>query len=85
MHIVKDERSKLDAKAKQYIFLDYSEDGEFGYQLWDPVEQKIVRSHDVAFLEDQMIDDFRKPNKLNSTLSNPVNLCLDTFLRSFDY
>ena len=33
VYILKDERSKLDAKAKQCIFLSYGGDGEFGYQL----------------------------------------------------
>ena len=31
MHIFKDKRSKLDVKTKQCIFLNYGEDGEFGY------------------------------------------------------
>ena len=41
VHIPKDERSKLDDKAKQCIFLGYGHD-EFGYRLWDPVDKKIV-------------------------------------------
>lgn len=50
MHIPKDERSKLDGKSKQCIFLGYGYD-EFSYRLWDPVEKKLVRSRDVYFLK----------------------------------
>ena len=59
VHIPKDERSKLDNKSKQCIFLGYGQD-DFGYRLWDPVDKKIVRSHDVVFLEDQTMEDFDK-------------------------
>ena len=83
-HISRDDRFKLDAKAKQYIFLGYSQDGEFDYRSWDPVEWKIMHSCDVIFLEDQTIDDFKKPNKPKSTSTNPINLCLDICLRSLD-
>nr|AAR96002.1 retrotransposon-like protein [Musa acuminata] len=56
VHIPKDERSKLDNKAKACIFLGYGHE-EFGYRLWDPVNKKIIRSRDVVFLEDQLFDD----------------------------
>ena len=51
VHIPKDERSKLDSKSRQCIFLGYGHD-EFGYRLWDPVDKKVIRSCDVVFLED---------------------------------
>ena len=51
VHIPKDERSKLDVKAKPCIFLGYGHE-EFGYRKWDPMSRKIVRSRDVVFLED---------------------------------
>ncbi|URD85076.1 Retrotransposon protein [Musa troglodytarum] len=41
------ERSKLDGKTKEYIFLGYSYD-QFGYRLWDPEKQKVFRSRDVG-------------------------------------
>ena len=43
VHIPKDERSKLDAKTRQCVFIGYGQD-DFGYKLYDPVEKKIVRS-----------------------------------------
>ena len=51
VHIPKDERSKLDNKAKACIFLGYGHE-EFKYILWDPMNKKIIRSRDVVFLED---------------------------------
>ena len=51
VHIPKDEKSKLDDKAKKCIFLSYGHE-EFGYRLWDPVARKLIRSRDVVFLKD---------------------------------
>jgi hypothetical protein len=45
VHVPRDERSKLDNKAKQCIFLGYGHE-EFGYRLWDPVNKKVIRSGD---------------------------------------
>jgi len=47
-HIPRDERSKMDAKTRQCIFISYGED-EFGYRFYDPVEKKLVRSRDVSW------------------------------------
>ncbi|KAB5537672.1 hypothetical protein DKX38_015205 [Salix brachista] len=58
-----DERSKLDVKTRQCIFLGYGLD-EFGYRLYDPVEKKLVRSRDVVFMEDQTIHDIEKTEKM---------------------
>ena len=52
------ERSKLDLKMRVCIFVGYGQD-EFGYQLWDPIQRKIVRSLDVEFVEDKIIEDSR--------------------------
>ncbi|MCI47137.1 retrovirus-related pol polyprotein from transposon tnt 1-94, partial [Trifolium medium] len=59
VHVPKDERSKLDSKSKECIFLGYGNE-EFEYRLWDPVEKKIIRSRDVVFFEDQNIEDIHK-------------------------
>ena len=55
MHVAKDQRSKLN-NSKPCIFMTYSEDN-FGYQQWDLVDKKVVRSWDVVFLEDKTIED----------------------------
>ncbi|VFQ70960.1 unnamed protein product [Cuscuta campestris] len=65
VHVPKDERSKLDVKTRQCIFVGYGHD-EFGYRLYDPVEKKLVRSRDVIFMEDQNIEDIQKMEKSES-------------------
>ena len=52
VHVPKDERSKLDKKTRQCIFIGYGED-EFGYRFYDPIEKKLVKSRDVQFMKDQ--------------------------------
>ncbi|GAA0142710.1 transmembrane signal receptor [Lithospermum erythrorhizon] len=59
VHVPKDERTKLDNKAKQYVFLSYGDD-KFGYKLYDPIAKKVIRSRDVTFFEEQTIKDFDK-------------------------
>nr|KYP53148.1 Retrovirus-related Pol polyprotein from transposon TNT 1-94 [Cajanus cajan] len=59
VHVSKDERSKLDAKTRQCIFIGYAED-EFGYKFYDPFENKLVIGHDMKFIEDQTIEDINK-------------------------
>jgi len=59
MNVPKDERSKLDVKTRECIFIGYGYD-KFGYRFYDPVEKKLVRSRDVIFLEDQTIEDIGK-------------------------
>jgi hypothetical protein len=56
VHIPRDERSKLDSKVKQCIFMGYGHE-EFGYILWNSVNMKIKRSRDIVFFEDQTIED----------------------------
>ncbi|GAA0171470.1 transmembrane signal receptor [Lithospermum erythrorhizon] len=62
MHIPKDERSKLDDKSLQWIYLNYG-DEKFRYKLYDPLSRRSLRSRDVVFLEDQTIKDFEKSNQ----------------------
>ncbi|RDX72833.1 hypothetical protein CR513_47628, partial [Mucuna pruriens] len=53
MDVSKDERSKLDMKTRQCIFIG----------MHDPVDKNLVRSHDVQFMEDQTIEDIDKVKK----------------------
>ena len=62
VHVPKDERSKLDAKSRQCIFIGDGEN-ELGYRFYDPIEKKLVRSCDVKFMEDQTIEDIDKVEK----------------------
>ena len=43
MHVPKDERKKLDDKAKECIFVGYG-DEKFEFRLWDPKVKKLIRS-----------------------------------------
>ena len=62
VHIPKDERSKLEMKSRQCVFIGYGQD-EFGYRFYDPVGKKLLRSRDVVFIEDQTIKDIDKSGK----------------------
>ena len=64
-YIPDNERSKLDDKSKEYIFLGYSYD-YFGYRLWDPEKQKVFKSRDVVFFEDQTFEDLKKKAPANT-------------------
>ncbi|KAL0284885.1 UNVERIFIED_CONTAM: Retrovirus-related Pol polyprotein from transposon TNT 1-94 [Sesamum calycinum] len=54
VHVPSDERSKLDPKSKQCIFLGYKK-GVKGYKFWDPVARKMVISRDALFDEQSML------------------------------
>ncbi|KAE8691550.1 ABC transporter B family member 18 [Hibiscus syriacus] len=54
VHVPADERSKLDAKSKECIFLGYKK-GVKGFKFWDPIAKKIVISRDVVFYEQPML------------------------------
>ena len=69
VHIMKDERAKLDAKANECIYLGSRRD-ELGFRLWDPINKKIVRSRDVMFFEDQTIHDIQRFEKPKPILRN---------------
>ena len=52
-HIPKDERKKLNPKAKQCIFLGYGEATK-GYRLYDPDKRRVFYSRDVVFNENSL-------------------------------
>ena len=52
-HIRKEERTKLDPKAKPCIFVGYSPDSST-YRLWDIQENKVIESQDVYFVESEL-------------------------------
>ncbi|RVW79834.1 Retrovirus-related Pol polyprotein from transposon TNT 1-94 [Vitis vinifera] len=62
VHIPNEERSKLDAKSRQCIFLGYQK-GVKGFKLWDPKANKVVISRDVVFDEKPMLQCTQKGEK----------------------
>ncbi|RDY02473.1 hypothetical protein CR513_14061, partial [Mucuna pruriens] len=71
VHVRKDERSKLDMKTRHCIFIGYGQD-EYGYRLYVPIVNKLVKSRDVQFMEDQTIEDIDKVK--NTTLEKDNSL-----------
>ncbi|RDX67889.1 hypothetical protein CR513_53184, partial [Mucuna pruriens] len=69
VHVPKDERSKLDMKTRQCIFIGYSHD-EYGYRMYDLIEKKLVKSRDVQYMENQTIEDINKVKKTTSEKDN---------------
>ena len=51
-HVPKDERGKLDSKAKKCILVGYGEETK-GYRLYDPLKKRIGFSRDVCFKENE--------------------------------
>ena len=54
VHIPKQQRLKIDAKAEVKIFIDYP-DNVKGYRLIDPESLKVTISHNVIFHEDKFM------------------------------
>ena len=51
-HIPKDERHKLDSKARKCIFLGYGDETK-AYRLYDPKREKVIHSRHVQFNEEK--------------------------------
>ncbi len=51
-HIPKDERKKLDPKAKKCVLLGYGTETK-GYRLYDPQSSRVIYSRDVKFNESE--------------------------------
>ncbi len=70
-HVPKDQRKKLDSKAKKCIFLGYAEQRK-GYRLYDMGTSKIIHSRDVVFNESSRgIDPEQEENQIVQVESFP--------------
>ena len=58
-HIDSENRTKLEAKSKKFIFVGYRIN-EFGYRIWDFENHKIVKSKDVIFNEKVFYKDLQQ-------------------------
>lgn len=59
MYVLKEQRTKLDSKANECIFLGYGDD-KLSYRLCDPKKRKLIRDRDIMFREDQTFGGFEK-------------------------
>lgn len=55
-HVPKDERAKLDSKARKCVFLGYGKNTK-GYRLFDLSKEKVIFSRDTVFDELKFIDE----------------------------
>ena len=67
VHVAKDKRGKLDPKTRPCIFLEYNDD-EFSYWLRN-LEKKVIRSHDIVFMEEKNIVYWESEKKTTSSES----------------
>ena len=73
-HVPKDQRKKLDSKAKKCIFLAYAEQRK-GYRLYDMGTSKIIHSRDVVFNESSRgIDPEQEENQIVQVESFPEEM-----------
>ena len=66
VHVTKEKWGKLDPKTLPCIFLGYGDD-EFGYRLWNLEEKKVIRSHDIVFMEENIIANWESEMKTTSS------------------
>lgn len=60
-HVPKDERRKLDSKARKSVLLGYGTETK-GYRLYDPIKRKVFYSRDVKFSESSKDGVKEEPN-----------------------
>ena len=66
-HVPKEQRLKLDSKDTPCIFVGYG-DAEFFYKLWDLEKQKMIKSQDVVFHENENLATLEKTKKTKDTI-----------------
>ena len=81
-HIPKDERHKLDAKARKCIFLGYGETTK-GYRLYDTTRGKVFYSRDIKFNEIKQ-ERVQKPSEPDPEFLVELDLLNDSEMFSKD-
>ncbi|KAK8497470.1 hypothetical protein V6N12_017988 [Hibiscus sabdariffa] len=72
VNVSKDGRSKLDAKTRQFIFIGYGLDSEFGYRLYYPTEKEgSPDSGDLTDVNPVPLDP--SPNPIQDDVHGDVN------------
>lgn len=78
VHIPEDERAKLDAKSKEYMYLFGAMKIKNLVTNFEIPKKKVIRSRDVIFIEDQTIEDINKNNKAKSPFEIPTSSYSDS-------
>jgi transposase InsO family protein len=73
VHIRKEERHKLDPKAKPCVFVGYPPDSST-YRLWSLQDNKLIESRDVYFVESQLGIKARGPTDGSASSASPLLL-----------
>ncbi|KAL2466461.1 Uncharacterized protein Adt_42312 [Abeliophyllum distichum] len=76
VHVSKELRKTLDARTTPCIFIGYG-DEEFEYRLWDLKAKTVIRSRDVVFQENQILEDIEKPTVSSNTYSSAQDIVRD--------
>lgn len=71
VHIPKYERSKLEVKTQQCVFIGCGLD-QFGYRFYNPIQKRHIRSHDAVFVEDETIEDIEKTQSITFRSNNSL-------------
>ncbi|KAL0440382.1 UNVERIFIED_CONTAM: Retrovirus-related Pol polyprotein from transposon TNT 1-94 [Sesamum latifolium] len=76
VHVPSDEKSKLDLKSKQCIFLGYKKAVK-GYKFWDSIARKMVISRDAVFDEQFMLQQHQDKMPKDSSSSDTLQMELE--------
>jgi len=77
-HVPKDERKKLDSKAKRCILLGYGTETK-GYRLYDPEKRRVFYSRDVDFCEEKEDEINEEPKVEQEVKEEDEEECLVEF------
>lgn len=67
VYVPQEKQSKLDPKAHKCIFVDYNENIK-GYNIWNPLTQKMIISKDLIFKEFRAYLDEEQPKEKTKTM-----------------
>lgn len=73
IHIPNEQRTKLDEKSCQCVFIGYG-DEKFGYKIYDPFAKKASKNRDITFFEDHTRKDVTVDDRREAYVDDLVNI-----------